>query len=151
MSSQITLTVPEDHALVAMVREVGRTLLAHHGASTEDIEDLEAVLGELCANVTCHAHSESGCYRVTLEHQGHRVVVTVTDDGRGFDPQRVPPVGTPCLDEDGTERYGGFGLHLVGSLVDRLEIGRSHPRGMTVRAEKRMRAGDAREMARCTG
>jgi len=139
--TQIALIVPEDHAFIAMVREMGRTLLAHHAASAQDIDDLEAVLGELCANVTRHARSEDGCYSVTLEHHGDRVVLTVADQGRGFDPDQVLPVGSPRVDEDGAVRHGGYGLHLVDSLVDSLEFQRSEPCGTTVRAEKRMRAG----------
>lgn len=151
MSSQIDLVVPEDHAFVAMVREIGRTLLSHHAASPQDIDDLEAVLGELCANVTRHAHSESGCYRVTLEHRGDSIVLTVADEGYGFDAAQVPPVGEARLNEDGTMRHGGYGLHLVGRLVDHLEFQRSQPRGTTVRAEKRLQKQDTREVAACAG
>lgn len=145
--TQIALIVPEDHAFIAMVREMGRTLLAHHAASAQDIDDLEAVLGELCANVTRHAHSEGGCYSVILEHQGDRVVLTVADQGPGFDPKQMQPVGSPRMDEDGTVRHGGYGLHLVNSLVDTLEFQRTHPGGTTVRAEKRMRVENAHEEA----
>ena len=149
MSSQIVLVIPEDHAFIAMVREMGRSLLAHHSASAQDIDDLEIVVGELCANVTRHAHSESGCYRVTLEHLGDHVVLTVADEGHGFDPDHVPPVGEMRLDEDGTMRYGGFGLRLVDGLVDSLEFQR-HTRGTTVRVKKRLLNTDARALAACT-
>jgi len=151
MSSQIALTVPEDHAFIAMVREMGRTLLAHHAASAQDIDDLESVLGELCANVTRHGRSEGGCYSVTLEHLGDRVVLTVADQGRGFDPGQVPAVGSARVDEDGSVRHGGYGLHLVGSLVDILEFHSSEPSGTTVRAEKRMQVETAHEEAACAG
>lgn len=70
MSSQIALVIPEEHAFTGMVRERGRTLLTHHTASAQDIDDLTAVVGELCANVSRHARPESGYYRVTLEHGG---------------------------------------------------------------------------------
>ena len=149
MNSRIALTVPEDHAFIAMVREMGRTLLAHHSASAQDIDDLEAVVGELCANVTRHGRSEGGCYNVTLEHLGDRVVLTVTDQGRGFDPDQVPAVGSARVDEDGSGRHGGYGLHLVGSLMDTLEFRSSEPNGTTVRAEKRMQAETTREEAAC--
>jgi len=151
MNSRIALTVPQDHAFIAMVREMGRTLLAHHAASAQDIDDLEAVVGELCANVTRHGRSEGGCYSVTLEHLGDRVVLTVADQGRGFDPDQVPAVGSARMDEDGSGRHGGYGLHLVDSLVDTLEFRISEPSGTTVRAEKQMRVGDTREGTDCAG
>ena len=139
MSSKISLEIAEDHAYVAMVRQLGRTLLAHHNTADQDIDDIEAVIGELCANVTRHAQSEAKCFQVMLEHHGDHIVLIVADRGPGFDPDNVPPIGATRTDEDGTIRHGGFGLHLVRRLMDRLEFSHSHPCGTTVRAERRLR------------
>jgi len=121
-----------------MVRQIGRTVLEHHRAAEQDIHDVEIVVGELCANVTRHARSAAGRYRVTLEHHADHVVLEVADGGRGFDPQSVPPVGEPRQEADGTLRHGGFGLHLVRSLTDRVDIVPSRLNGTKVRAEKRL-------------
>lgn len=134
----VALDIPEEHSYIGLVRQTVRTLLEHHHAAATDIDDVETVLGELCANVTRHAHSECGCYRVTLEHDDSCVVVIVTDQGCGFDPQELPPVGAPRQDADGEVRIGGFGLPLVRALADHVEVRLSHPRGTTVRAEKRL-------------
>jgi len=132
---RITLEVPEDHCEIGVVRRVGRALLEHYRAATKDIDDVETVVGELCANVTRHGRSEVGRYRVILEHHDSHFVLVVADQGPGFDPQDLPTVGGTRPDTDGTERFGGLGLPLVRVLTDRLEIGPSGTRGMTVRAE----------------
>ena len=138
MSIKITLEVPEDERLVPMIRQVSRTLLEHRNAAPTDIEDIEVVLGELCSNVLRHARSQVGGYQVTLEHDGEHVVVTVTDHGAGLKRETVRPVGEAREEEDGSERFGGFGLQIVESLTDRVEYGLSDPQGTTVRAEKRL-------------
>lgn len=143
MKVMFALDVPEEHSYIVMVRRVARALLEHHLVDAENINDVETVLGELCSNVTRHARSEAGCYRVTLEHhQDHQhqdyLVLVVADQGSGFDPSQVPPVGEPREDVDGMPRYGGFGLHLVQTLADHVEIKPSQPKGTTVRTEKRL-------------
>ena len=137
MIVKIALEVPEEHSYIGMVRQIGRMLLEHHRVPAQDIDDLEVVVGELCSNVTRHARSEAGIFQVVLEHHGSHVVLEVVDQGEGFDPQGVLPVGEPREDEDGGLRHGGFGLHLVRTLTDRVDIERSSPRGTLVRAEKR--------------
>jgi len=137
MSMKITLEVPEDERLVPMIRQIGRTLLEHRNAAPRDIDDIEVVLGELCSNVLRHARSQDGGYQVTLEHHGDQAVVTVTDHGAGLKRDTVRPVGEAC-EEDGSERFGGFGLQIVESVADRVEYGLGDSQGTTVRAEKQL-------------
>ena len=151
MPVKIALDVPEDHSYIRMIRQIGRALLAHHLASEQDIDDLEVVVGELCANVTRHARSASGCYHVSLEHHGDHVVLIVRDEGQGFDPQTTAPVGTERQDEGGPVRHGGYGLHLVGTLTDRMVIHSSSPTGTTVRAEKFLQVRDTKPAPDCVG
>lgn len=135
MCLKIALDVPEDAAYIGVVRQMGRTLLEHH-ATAQILDDIELVIGELCSNVTRHARSERGCYRVEMEHRADRFIMLVADEGQGFTAREFSPMGTLTVAEDGSERYGGFGLHLVDSLTDSLVIGDNLPRGTTVRIEK---------------
>ena len=134
---KITLEVPEGRRFVPMVREIARTLLKHYDASRADINGIEVILGELCSNVTKHAQSGAGCYLVTLEHHADHAVVIVTDTGPGLNRDQVAEVGTARKDEDGSERFGGFGLQIVESLADQVEYGKTDPQGTTVQAKMR--------------
>lgn len=140
----ISLSLPEEDAHISLIREVGRALLRHHGAEDQDIDDVETVVGELCSNVTRHGRSASGCYQVALEHEDDRIVIVVADQGEGFDPEHVAPVGADRTGSDGAIRHGGFGLSLVGALSDHVEFQPTQPHGMTVRAEKKMRLKDTK-------
>lgn len=138
LNIRIALDVPEEHSRISFVRKIGRTVLEQHDVATQDIADIEMIMGELCANVTRHARSEAGFYRVVLEHHETHVVLVVEDSGQGFDPLNLPPIGGTRESEDGEQRYGGFGLHLIHTLADRVEIKSVLSQGTMVRTEKRM-------------
>lgn len=139
MHMSFTLDVPEDHSVIAIIRQTARAFMEYRQAASQDVEDVETLLGELCSNVTRHARSEAGHFRVTLEHHGDHVMVIVTDFGKGMERTGVPAVGTLRVDADGTERFGGFGLLLVESLADRVEFSQSRPMGTTVRADRSLK------------
>ncbi|MGW1738188.1 sensor histidine kinase [Nocardia sp. NPDC001965] len=56
-------------------------------------------------------HADAGSADITLSYLGDQVALDVTDDGRGFDPDRVP-----APDSDG----GGFGLAAMRARVHAL-------------------------------
>jgi anti-sigma regulatory factor (Ser/Thr protein kinase) len=140
MILRLTLDLPEERAYIKIIRLLGRTLLEHLNVVEQDVDEIEVVAGELCANVIRHAHSVEGRFRVTLEYHADRVVTLVEDRGPGFAPDAVAPVGAERPDFDGAaSRVGGYGLRLVELLSDRVEFGPASPRGTTARAERRLR------------
>ena len=68
--------------------------------------------------------------------------MTVTENGVGFAKDDLSPPGVRPFDllhTEGEERIGGFGLPLVHSIADRVDIHSNVPHGTVVRAEKRFR------------
>lgn len=140
MILKLSLELPEDRAYVGMTRTLSRCALEYLKVATEVTDDIEFIVGELATNVVYHAHGER--YRVDLEYHGDRVVVLVTDCGKGFSFQEVPPPGTERLDPvtgGAADRIGGFGLVLVKAMSDHLAFFRADSQGTTVRAEKKLR------------
>jgi serine/threonine-protein kinase RsbW len=139
MILKLTLDLPEEQAYIKITRLLGRTLLEHLRACEQDIDELELVVGELCANVVRHARSTENHFQVFLEYHADRVDITVQDQGPGFSPREVAPVGAERPDFEGQpERIGGYGLRLVELLSDHIEFQSADPKGTTVRAEKRI-------------
>lgn len=136
--------LPERYEHVGIGRRMARAMLEHCQCHPRDVDETETVIGELCGNAARHARSACGWYSCTVEYHRDRIIVIVTDQGQGFDHEDVPAVGTARDDGNGAERYGGFGLLLVGELVDRIEFGRTEPQGTTVRTEKRLQSSDAK-------
>lgn len=58
-------------------------------ASPQISQHLRALLSEAIANVIKHAHATQ--IRLEAAQQGDKVVITITDNGQGFDPDAVDP------------------------------------------------------------
>jgi len=137
MILRLTLDLPEERAYIKIIRLLGRTLLEHLNVLEQDVDEVEVIVGELCANVIRHAHSVEGRFRVVLEYLADRVVIQVEDKGPGFARDAVAPVGAERPDFDGTPvRIGGYGLRLVELLSDQVEFHTASPNGTIVRAER---------------
>ncbi len=136
MILKLSLDLPEHKSYIRITRLLGRTLLEYLGVVEQDVEDIEIVVGELCANVIRHSRSTDQRFQMTLEYHADHIAVVVEDRGEGFSFRDVPAIGTSRADFGGMDRIGGFGLELVRLLSDRLEFQRTDPQGTTVRAEK---------------
>ena len=139
MILRVALDLPEDRAYVRMTRNICRALLEDNSIELSDIDDVEVIVGELCTNVIRHSGSATHHYTVTFEYHHARIVVTVADTGKGFDPILVPSAGTVRPDQEDGERIGGFGMPLLKALATHLEFTTTVPSGVTVRAEKALR------------
>ncbi len=87
------------------------------GLSQEVLHDLQLVLEEIVVNVISYAYADTARHEivVSLEKEGSELAVRVQDEGRAFDPLKVPE---PDLDVPVEERpIGGLGMHLVRNLA----------------------------------
>jgi serine/threonine-protein kinase RsbW len=77
-------------------------------------------LTEALANAILYGNSRDPAKRVRIEARVDResVKVRVTDEGRGFDPNRIPD---PTLPRN-RARPGGRGLFLIRQLMDEVEF-----------------------------
>jgi anti-sigma regulatory factor (Ser/Thr protein kinase) len=138
---RLSLDLPEDASYIRTTRLISRCLLEDIRVDRVVIGDVETIVAELCANVVRHAHSEARHFQVTLEYYKAQVVVTVTDQGRGFAQRDVLPVGTSRPDDlngTGGERVGGYGLSLLEGLSDKIDYTETDPHGTTVRVVKNL-------------
>ena len=138
MILKLSLTLPDDQGYVRTTRLLSRSLMEDIQVIPADVDDVETIIGELCSNVVRHAHSQAGKYTVLLEYYQPRVVITVTDEGVGFDVKDVSAVGSARADLDGGRRLGGFGLVLLEGLADKIDFTETDPHGTTVRVEKKL-------------
>ena len=84
-----------------------------------DPDRLQQVVWNLLANGVKFS-PEGGSVRISLERRGQRAVITVSDTGRGIDPEFLPHAFEPFRQADGsiTRSHGGLGLGLA--IVKRL-------------------------------
>lgn len=91
------------------------------GGHDRDYSDAELVFGELVGNVVRHA---PGAINVRLDWTGEEAVLTVHDNGRGFEMQ------DPGLPEETAE--GGRGLFIIQQLAKHVSVRRVPNNGMEV-------------------
>jgi anti-sigma regulatory factor (Ser/Thr protein kinase) len=157
MILQLSLSLPDDQSYIRTTRLLSRTLIEDIQVIKADIDDVETIVGELCSNVVRHACLKSLHYKVVLEFYEPRVVITVSDEGRGFDVEDVSEIGAPRRGLDGSERLGGFGLLLLEGLSDKIDFTETDLHGTTVRVEKKLHyqtqaaADEAADIDKSTG
>jgi anti-sigma regulatory factor (Ser/Thr protein kinase) len=144
MIPHLCLEFPEAVVYVPQLRKTCRCFIEGLGASPEDVNDIELLIGELATNAVRHAQGQG--YQVDVEFFAERstTVLTVIDRGHGFLPEAVAPQGTLRTDTlpsaSGEGRFGGWGLSLIYSIADRVEILPTVPKGTTIRVEKALRS-----------
>jgi len=97
---------------------------------------LNVALDELLTNTTVHGFGGKvgGAVSVEVQLQKDRVAVTITDDGKPFDPFDVaaPDTALPVADRP----LGGLGLHLVRGLLDEVSYERRSGRNVVFLAKR---------------
>lgn len=93
-------------------RQAGVEKAAAHG--------LVLAVDEACANIVEHGYAgrKPGPIGISFDAEAGRIVMTITDRGRAFDPKDAP---VPDLHSGWRERrVGGLGWHLVRQFVDEI-------------------------------
>ena len=127
----VALTVPARAEFIALGRLALTGLARTRVLSAEIVADLKLALTEACSNSVRHAYDEGreGVVEILYELSDDRIVIQVTDDGSGFDPEILERAQEE-LDE------GGLGIAIIRALTDELEIGARPEGGSRLRFTK---------------
>lgn len=122
------LDLPTEPAMVPVVRRQVDALLRHMSVTEDDLYRAGILVTEACSNVVRHAYEGPGNrYSVQIEYHAHKLVLEITDSGRGFDADSVP---TPVLGQ-----IGGYGLYFIRQAADRVELASDPVKGTKLLAE----------------
>ena len=126
------MTIGTDHSEVAKVTAAFAEFAAAQALPAGVRRSLNVALDELLANTSAHgfAGRENGAVTVEVELRPDRVAVTLTDDGRPFDPFAVPAPDTALPLEQ--RQLGGVGIHLVRQMMDEVSYQRRADRNVVV-------------------
>jgi serine/threonine-protein kinase RsbW len=100
------------------IRDFIETACRDAGVERSAAFDLKLAVDEACSNILEHGYAggNPGPIRISFDAASERVVVTITDQGRAFDPKNA---AAPDLDADWEHRrIGGLGWHLIRRSVD---------------------------------
>lgn len=119
--AEFVLELPSDPRVIegAVTYLVSRCRTLDYSGSRLNL-NFRVGVTEALANAMLYGNrSDAGkAVRVVVSLTATRVVVAVTDEGRGFDPEAVPD---PTLPQN-LQRPGGRGLFLIRELMDEVEF-----------------------------
>lgn len=105
------LNLPTEAALVPVVRRHVDTIMRHLCVTEDDVYRAGIIVTEACSNVVRHAYGESGKrYEVEVSYYPERLVISVTDWGKGFDPALIP--------HPKPGQVGGYGIYFIREAAD---------------------------------
>lgn len=122
MSVRATTRFRGERTAVPSARAFVRHALRSIDLSLDVAERIELATAEACNNAILHGSGSA--FVVNLAIDASRVVVTVSDDGGGFDPPTISSMPSP-------QTIGHRGLPLMRALVDEVDV-RSNRDGTTV-------------------
>jgi serine/threonine-protein kinase RsbW len=131
-SPRVRLTIPARPEYITLCRLALTGMSRLRAFTDEQLADLKLALTEACSNSVRHAYDENaaGVVEIVYELQPDRLVIEVTDDGEGFDPEKAGP-GSEDLSE------GGLGIAIIRAIADEVEIGtQADGKGSRLRFEK---------------
>jgi serine/threonine-protein kinase RsbW len=102
---------------VAAVEVLARKM----GFEPDRVQDIVQALTEACVNAIIYSNSDEMDVDITFIAMHNSLILEVRDRGPGFNPDSVPPPDFDLISEIGVKN-GGFGIHMIKSLVDRVEI-----------------------------
>ncbi|MBI3360404.1 MAG: ATP-binding protein [Chloroflexi bacterium] len=114
---------------VAELRDFVWEAARREGADEEACFDLKLAVDEACTNIVEHGYAglPPGPIVVTFQREADRLIVTIRDHARPFDPEAVPP---PDLESDWPERpVRGLGWHLIRRTMDEVSLASDGERG----------------------
>lgn len=114
----LDLDVRNQPTEIIRVNEGFNAFAGEYGIPDGDRRRINLVFDELLNNVISYAFDDEGEHviNVKISLEVNRLVVTIADDGRPFNPfGRIPPETDLPVDD---RELGGLGLHLVKNVMD---------------------------------
>lgn len=122
----IEMTIPAKAEYIGVIRLSISGIANRMGFSYESIEDLKVAISEAITNAVTHAYDGENEGEITLGFGVYedRLEVMVADRGVSFNLNEVRKEIGPFKDTESVEnlREGGFGLFLINTLMDKVEI-----------------------------
>ncbi|HKN22318.1 MAG TPA: ATP-binding protein [Terracidiphilus sp.] len=110
---------------VAVVEEAADQLAVAAGLDEDQRFHIAMAVREAAINAVLHGNEYDSTRQieVTLENTGEDLKISIADQGRGFDPEKVPDP----LKQENLLRGTGRGIFLIRSLMDEVHFRQLHP------------------------
>jgi len=132
---RVELTIPVLQDMELAATHTAEVVAKHMQLSEEKTAEISMALIEATINAFEHSETETSNVEIHFIIEGDTLIITVTDQGKGFDKSKVEiPNIENKLNSD--ERKRGWGLQLITELMDTVEYD-SDETGTTVTMTKK--------------
>lgn len=142
MSTAMRVSYRMDSTLesVNQAEEVATKIAAKIGFDEEDVNRISMAVREAAVNAVLHGNAYDPAKKVTFgfENTGAALVITVSDEGKGLNPNSIPDPLAP----ENLLKQSGRGIFLIRAFMDEVRI-RSLEPGTEVTMIKNVQGGDA--------
>ena len=117
----LLLTIESQTEKLKSVRDFVADAAAGFGFDEETVNKISIAVDEACTNIIKHSYeySPNGKIDITLKMHEDKFEIIISHDGKSFNPDAVEQ---PDMKEYLSHyRQGGLGMHLMRSLMDRVE------------------------------
>ena len=134
----IRLEIPSDRQMVDLAEVVAVQVARIHRMADGEIDNFGLAVRESVTNAIIHGNREDSKRSVSIEFAptprggGRRLVITVCDEGHGFDPEEVADPLAP----ENILKPSGRGLLFMRAFTDDLSVTRRSAGGTEVRFVK---------------
>ena len=137
-SSLLRLSIGSDLEQVDLVGVVVQSTLEQIAVDADQVHWLVTAAREAVINAIRHGNREAPDKRVLVEVdlEGADLVIRVTDEGEGFDPDGLPDPTAP----ENLLRPSGRGIFMMRQFADSIEYSFPAKRGTVVTMRKRIAA-----------
>ncbi len=132
MGKKNALTVPGRYDQVRKVVAFVADGAERAGLDENSVFHIELCCDEACTNIIEHAYGGEDVGQITVSYvvQPDAFQITIQDNGRSFDPAKVPPPPLPSspdlqppVDNLRDElKIGGLGIHFMRKLMDEVHF-----------------------------
>jgi serine/threonine-protein kinase RsbW len=130
------ITIPSSPDHIAAVDEFIEEWLRRRGVPEDTIADLAIAITELVNNAIKHGNKYDHNKKITvgLHLANSQAQATISDEGKGFDPESIP---NPVAEENLLKEIGR-GIFIVKSLMDKVEFAFPASGGTTITITKKI-------------
>jgi sigma-B regulation protein RsbU (phosphoserine phosphatase) len=117
---------------IARVNQSFNAFAKRHGIAAGVRRKMNVVFEELLSNIVSHAYRDEGEHTIDLraELSADRLAITITDDGRPFNPFTSAAPDTAVSMEE--RQMGGLGIHLVRNMMDEVSYSRRTDKNVVI-------------------
>lgn len=105
---------------VNQAEEIATRMAVKLGFEEEDVNRISMAVREAAVNAVLHGNAYDPAKKLTLglEKAGAALVITVSDEGRGLDPDNIPDPLAP----ENLLKQSGRGIFLIRAFMDEVRI-----------------------------